>query len=29
LTTKLETPLWPTPMRDHAFLPDPSTCSSA
>jgi hypothetical protein len=29
LTTKLETPLWPTPMRDHASLPDPSTCSSA
>jgi hypothetical protein len=29
LITKLETPLWPTPMRDHASLPDPSTCSSA
>lgn len=28
LITKLETPLWPTPMRDHASLPDPSTCSS-
>jgi len=29
LITKLETHLWPTPMRDHASLPDPSTCSSA
>lgn len=29
LTTKMETPLWPTPMRDHASLPNPSTCSSA
>ena len=29
LTANLGSPLWPTPMRDHASLPDPSTCSSA